>query len=220
MSIYKYIFLKWIHVYVHHLYLCIYSMYIAVYIFWLGQYLVNVSLWCSVSIPPHHLSGLPLPLPLLQFFTGETGSNRSKDAELRRNDITTVTTLCWGPTFPSKLQLYVSLLPSTLLQASEKPIQTPGSCQIEIHYYKFWLHRSHSISLEFFVKLFNNLFKFKDGLCSLAFFSRFKSIIYFYFLLSASLYLSLSHSFISLLPLPVLFFSEAIVFGSRSWPYK
>lgn len=168
---------------------------------------------CGVQTPSS-------PLPLLQFFTGETGSNSSKDAKLRRNDVTTVTTVCWGPTFPSKLQLYVSLLPSTLLQASEKPIQTPGSYQIEINYYKFWLHRSHSISLKFFVKLFNNLFKFRDGFCSLTSFSRFKSIIYFYFLLSASLYLSLSHFFISLLPLPVLFVSEAIVFGSRSWPYK
>ena len=33
MCIYKYIFLKRIHVDIHHLYLCIYSMYIAVYIF-------------------------------------------------------------------------------------------------------------------------------------------------------------------------------------------
>lgn len=79
--------------------MCIYIMYIAVYIFWPGQCLVSVSLWCSNSTFPHHLSGLPLPLPLLQFFTGETGSKQNKDAKLRSNDVTTVTTLYWGPHF-------------------------------------------------------------------------------------------------------------------------
>ena len=58
---------------------------------------------------------------------------------------------------------------------------------------------------------FNNLFKFRDGSCSLASFSRFKSVIYFLFSFYQPLCtLDFLISYIKLLPLPEFFSYESI----------
>ena len=93
--------------------------------------------------PPLSLFFFPLPRLLLQYFTGKTERNRNRNAEeLGRG---------WCEPFARGFveDLPFPPCPPPPFFWAEKPIQTPGSCWLEINHYRFWLHRSHSVSLAF-----------------------------------------------------------------------